>query len=264
MKYSVVFVEDEQIVRQEIVASVPWDSLGLELIGTAADGLEGEVLIKNLEPDIVITDIRLPGQSGLEMLENCPVNHAIILSGHTDFSYMKQAIRLRVFDYLLKPVDDEELSQTLLMVIEKIKEEESDMETLRKKAASHGELIPLPKNMGNHVIDATIGYISANYASPVGLQEAAAYLELSESHLSRLFKEVTGLNFLQYLNAWRVNKSVALMSDPKRTIADIALSCGFPTPGYFAKIFKRFTGKTPTQFRDEQGIAPSEKGEGGS
>ena len=253
MNYTVVFVEDEQIVREEIVASVRWELLGLSLVGTAADGMEGEEMIKTLEPDIVITDIRLPAQSGLEMLAACPVNHAIILTGHTDFSYMKQAIRLGVFDYLLKPVDDEELEETLSLLVKKIQEEERDYETLRTKASTKGELIPLPKNMGNHVVDATIGYIGANYAKAVGLQEAAAYLELSESHLSRLFKEVTGLNFLQYLNAWRVNKSVDLMADPKKNIAEIALACGFPTPGYFAKIFKRFTGRTPTQFRDERG-----------
>lgn len=258
MSYTVVFVEDEQIVRQEIVESVQWERLGLKLVGTAADGLEGENLIKSLEPDIVITDIRLPAQSGLEMLAACPVNHAIILTGHTDFSYMKQAIRLGVFDYLLKPIDDEELEETLSLLIKKIQEEESDFETLRTKAGTKGELIPLPRNMGNHVIDATISYIGANYASPVGLQEAAAFLELSESHLSRLFKEVTGLNFLQYLNAWRINRSVELMVDPKKNIAEIALACGFPTPGYFAKIFKRFTGKTPTQFRDEQGSSHPE------
>jgi len=58
MSYSVVFVEDEQIVREEIVSSIRWELLGLELVGTAADGLEGEQLIKRVEPDIVITDIR--------------------------------------------------------------------------------------------------------------------------------------------------------------------------------------------------------------
>ncbi len=262
MSYTVVFVEDEQIVRKEIVASVRWDLLGLKLVGTAADGKEGEEMIKALEPDIVITDIRLPAQSGLEMLAACPVNHAIILTGHTDFSYMKQAIRLGVFDYLLKPVDDEELEETLALLVKKIQEEESDVEQLRKRAGTHNELIPLPRNVGNHVIDATITYIGANYANPVGLQEAASYLELSESHLSRLFKEVTGLNFLQYLNAWRINKSVALMANPTKNIAEVALACGFPTPGYFAKIFKRFTGKTPTQFRDEGGTLEGQWGEG--
>ncbi|MGE4584996.1 MAG: helix-turn-helix domain-containing protein [Sphaerochaeta sp.] len=253
MSYSVVFVEDEQIVQEEIASSIRWELLGLNLVGTASDGLEGEQLIKRLEPDIVITDIRLPAQDGLTMLSHCPVNHAIILTGHTDFNYMKQAIRLGVFDYLLKPVDDEELEETLASLVKKIQEEDHDYEQLRKNPNSGGELIPLPRNVNNHVIDATIAYIAESYAQPVGLQEAAAYLELSESHLSRLFKEVTGLNFLQYLNAWRVNKSVEQMKDPKKNIAEIAISCGFPTPGYFAKIFKRFTNKTPTQFRDEQG-----------
>ena len=122
MSYSVVFVEDEQIVREEIVSSIRWELLGLELVGTAADGMEGEQLIKRVEPDIVITDIRLPAQDGLAMLSHCPVNHAIILTGHTDFNYMKQAIRLGVFDYLLKPIDDEELEETLASLVKKIQE----------------------------------------------------------------------------------------------------------------------------------------------
>ena len=251
MSYSVVFVEDEQIVREEIVSSIRWDLLGLELVGTASDGLSGENLIKEKEPDIVITDIRLPAQDGLTMLSNCPVNHAIILTGHADFSYMKSAIRLGVFDYLLKPIDDEELEETLASLVRKLQEEDREYEDLKKKEHSKSELIPLPKQAGNHVINATIAYIAETYSEPVGLQEAAAYLDLSESHLSRLFKEVTGLNFLQYLNAYRINQAAIMMRDPKLNISEIATNCGFPTPGYFAKIFKRFIGKTPTQFRDE-------------
>jgi two-component system response regulator YesN len=252
MSYTVVLVEDEKIVRDELASSIGWDRLDLKLVGTAGDGLEGEALIKKLEPDIVITDIRLPGIDGLQMLARCPINHAVILSGHTDFSYMKQAIRLGVFDYLLKPVDDEELENTLSSLVGKIKEEDNDYERLRKTRSVTGEeLIPLPRSVNNHVVDNAISFIATNFGKPVGLQEAATFLGLSESHLSRLFKEVTGLNFLQYLNAWRINKSVEMMKDPKRNIGEIATSCGFPTPGYFAKIFKRFSGVTPTQFRDE-------------
>jgi two-component system response regulator YesN len=252
MSYSVIFVEDEQIVREEIVSSIRWKLLGLDLVATAADGIEGEKLIKQYEPDIVLTDIRLPGIDGLTMLSRCPINHAVILSGHTDFNYMKQAIRLGVFDYLLKPIDNEELEKTLSDLVQKMEEEDRDFEQLKKsREASSSELIPLPRGVNNHVIDSTIAFIAENYSSPVGLQEAATFLELSESHLSRLFKEVTGLNFLQYLNAWRINKAVELMKDPKRNIGEIATNCGFPTPGYFAKIFKRFSGVTPTQYRDE-------------
>lgn len=251
MSYSVILVEDEKIVRDELASSIGWERLGLALKAVAGDGIEGEALIRRMEPDIVITDIRLPGIDGLEMLSRCAVSHAVIMSGHTDFTYMKKAIKLGVFDYLLKPVDDDELEATLSSLVERIREEDKGYERLRKKQRSaDSEQIPLPQGVNNHVVDSSISFIASNYDKPVGLQEAASFLGLSESHLSRLFKEVTGLNFLQYLNAWRINKSVEMMKDPKRNIGEIATSCGFPTPGYFAKIFKRFTGVTPTQFRD--------------
>ena len=253
MAYTVVFVEDEEIVRREIVSSIRWEALGLALVGTAGDGAEGERLIKELEPDIVITDIRLPAQDGLAMLAACPVNHALILTGYTDFTYMKQAIRLGVFDYLLKPVDDDELEEALASLVQKIQEEDRDVEQIKRGHKGSDFSITLPKHFNNHVIDSAVSYIVDHFSESVGLQEAATYLGVSESHLSRLFKEVTGLNFLQYLNAYRVNKSVEVMEDPKKNIAEIATSCGFPTPGYYAKIFKRFLGKTPTQFRDTLG-----------
>ncbi|MFA6688630.1 MAG: response regulator transcription factor [Sphaerochaetaceae bacterium] len=251
MSYTVVLVEDEELMRTELEQTTPWEELGLELVGSAENGIEGERLIKELEPDIVVTDIRLPGQDGLTMLSRCPVSHAVILSGHTDFSYMKQAIRLGVFDYLLKPVDDGELESTFRQLVAKIKEEDTELERLKKSKSDGPEYIRLPRKLGNHVVDSAIEFIAEHYGNPIGLQEAAAALDLSESHLSRLFKEVTGLNFLQYLNAWRINRAVDLLLNPKMNIGEISVTCGFPTPGYFAKIFKRFTGATPSQFRDE-------------
>ena len=106
--------------------------------------------------------------------------------------------------------------------------------------------------MNNHIINSVINFIVNNYSSSVGLQEAAQYLGISDSHLSRLFKEATGMNFLHYLNAYRVNKAARMMLDPRKNITEVALECGFPSPGYFAKIFKRFSGQTPTQYRDEK------------
>lgn len=251
MSYTVILVEDEELVRNELASETPWEKLGLELVATAADGFEGEEKIRQLTPDIVVTDIRLPGQDGLKMLASAGVTHAIILSGFTDFSYMQAAIRLGVYDYLQKPIDPDQLEASLKGLIERIKEDEEVLSRLHAKGkAGESELIPLPKSVNNHIINSAISYISASFDKPVGLQEAAMYLQLSESHLSRLFKEETGLNFLQYLNAWRINKAAVMMKDPRKNISEIATGCGFPTPGYFAKIFKRFSGYTPSQYRD--------------
>lgn len=252
MSYSVILVEDEMLVLEDLASTTEWNRLGLNLIATATNGLESEDKIKTLEPDIVITDIRLPGQDGLEMLSHCPVSHAIILSGYTNFSYMQSAIRLGVFDYLQKPLDSEEFEATLLKLVDKIKEEDLELINFRKQNEKNSNgLINLPQSVENHVVNSAIIYISNNYSHPIGLQEASIALNISESHLSRLFKEVTGLNFLSYLNAWRVNKSIEMMKDTRQIISEVAINCGFPTPGYYAKIFRRFIGLTPTQYRDE-------------
>lgn len=249
--YTVILVEDEYLTREEIAKTTDFESLGLKLIGTADNGLSGLKLIQDLDPDIVITDIRLPGMDGLSMLSHCSVSASIILSGHTDFSYTKQAIRLGVFDYLQKPFDDEELCETLKRVITKLDEEKKDIEILQKDIdLSTNPRLKLPKNVGNLQVDSAISFIEKNYFKAIGLKEASEFVNLSESHLSRLFKEISGLNFLQYLNAYRINEALKLMKNPKYNITEISLSCGFPNPSYFAKIFKKFTNCSPSQYRD--------------
>jgi two-component system response regulator YesN len=254
MAYTVVIVEDEQIIREDLEKTTPWESLDLVCIGSASDGLEGERMIKTLAPDMVITDIRLPGQDGLAMLRQCQVAHAIILSGHSDFSYMQAAIRLGVYDYLLKPVDDGELEKSLASLVDALREEDRELAELKQTQQDDQSSIYLPRNVGNHMVESAIVYINDHFNESMGLLETAQFLQISESHLSRLFKEVTGWNFLHYLNAWRVNQAIELLEDPRLNIAMISNRCGFPTPGYFAKIFRRFTGKTPSQYRDEHSM----------
>ncbi len=246
--FTVVIVEDEQLIREEILQSTPWERIGLQVVGSAADGIEGERIIRETEPDIVITDIRLPGQDGLEMLRTCAVEHAIILSGHSDFTYMRTAIKLGVFDYLRKPFDDEELEQTLISLVEALRQEEDEIASLGN-TRTDGNRIELPVKVSNHIVDHAIRIIAHQYAKPIGLQETATHLNISEGHLSRLFKEHTGINFLQYLNAWRVNRALELLDDPRMNITMVCTRCGFPTPGYFTKVFRRFIGMTPTQYR---------------
>ena len=249
MSYTVIIVEDEDLIRQEIEQCTPWERLGLIVVGTAANGIEGAELITRLNPDIVITDIRLPGRDGLEMVQSCAVDHAIILSGHSDFSYMRSAIRLGVFDYLLKPFDDAELEKALVLLVEKLKDEEQEISSIGKDHLIQRGL-ELPSEVSNHIVDNTIQIIAKQYDSCIGLQEVAEMLQVSTSHLSRIFKEYTSINFMQYLQAYRINRAIELLQDYHLNISMISTQCGFPTPGYFTKVFRKFLGKTPTQFRD--------------
>ena len=245
-KLKVVLVEDEEIVLRELEETIDWEGLGLEVVGTAKDGIEGENMIKTLSPDIVVTDIKLPGKTGLQMIEDAAVTNGIILSGYTDFEFTKRAIRLGVFDYLEKPVDDDELEASLKTLAIRIIEDEKDMDSI-----SDGCRIVLKDDVQSHWIKVAIEYIGKNYMNQIALSDIARETRLSESHLSSLFKAETGINFLQYLNAVRINAAIRLLSSSSMNVSEIARSTGFPNPGYFTKIFRRFMGKTPTEYRNE-------------
>lgn len=249
--YTVAIVEDEKITLDELLLTIDWKKLGLEVIGTAENGIQGEELIKRESPDIVLTDIRLPGQDGLEMLSHSPVDYAVILSGHTDFKYTKRAIQLGVVDYLEKPVDDDELINLLKRIVFDLNQEEK-----LKSSGNSINIVNLPEEINNHIVSLSIEYIKAHYSERIGLGDIAEYTRTSENHLSSIFRETTGINFLQYLNGYRINKSAELLKTTSLNIAEVADACGFPTPSYFTKMFKRFSSLTPREFRDS---APQEK-----
>ena len=120
----VVIADDEERICQLIRALVDWGAMGMEISGVAHNGLEASELVKNTRPHILITDIRMPGKSGLELIEEVkkavPDLEIVIISGYAHFEYAKNAIRFGVGDYLLKPVDKTELNMTLEKLKEKV------------------------------------------------------------------------------------------------------------------------------------------------
>ena len=113
----VVIADDEERICQLIQALINWDSLEMEIAGMAHNGIEAFDVVQKVRPDILITDIRMPGLSGLELIEKvkaaCPEVEIIIISGYAHFEYAQQAIRFGVGHYLLKPINKAELTETL-------------------------------------------------------------------------------------------------------------------------------------------------------
>lgn len=246
-KYSVIVIEDEKLLREELILTVPWADFDFEVIGQADNGIEGEKIIKKTNPDLVITDIRMPGQSGLQLLENVFVPFSIILTAHKDFDYVRKAMRIGAFDYLLKPFDDKELFAVLGKISQKLKERDDAERELTHKDA----FFTLPTESSNRLVHELLSLLHTRFSDIAGLQEAAEALAVSESHLARIFKENTGMTFLNYLTLYRINRSIQLMGNPRLNIGEIASLSGFVSPGYYAKIFKKTTGKTPMDFRNE-------------
>jgi two-component system response regulator YesN len=132
----VLIADDEQNVRSGLIMLIPWEEAGCEVIGEASDGDEGLEKIFELNPDIVIADIRMPGITGIEMLTRAKVcgytGKSIILSGYSDFSYARDAITIGVKKFILKPVDEDEVLSTLKELAAEIAEERERQKLIQK------------------------------------------------------------------------------------------------------------------------------------
>ena len=127
---TVLLVDDEPNVRQGVKMMIPWDELELEVIGEGEDGDDGFAKIMSLSPDIVVADVKMPGMTGIQMIEAAVNNgysgKCLILSGYSDFTYAKEAMSLGVKEFILKPVDEDELIEALKSVRDEILGERKD------------------------------------------------------------------------------------------------------------------------------------------
>ena len=125
--YKVLIIDDESIIRKGIKNIINWKQLDCEVCADASDGIEGIDLIKKYLPEIIITDIRMPGLDGLNMIKQVrgivPYSKIIILTGYRDFDYVQEAIKCGAFDFLLKPSKIEELTAVLSRAVNEINDQ---------------------------------------------------------------------------------------------------------------------------------------------
>ncbi|WP_053943307.1 response regulator transcription factor [Kallipyga gabonensis] len=235
----VLLVEDENLIRRGLLYKTDWTELQCVVVGEAGSGTEGLAQIEALRPDIVITDIRMPDMDGLEMLRKgqdiCPF-YSIILSGYSEFDYAQQAIHLGVTEYLLKPLDENELKDCLKRIVA----------AHENQAASPSiKTSEEPVSLKNKYADAMLQYIRNHYAERISLTDLSQELNISCTHLNAKFKAETGYTFHAFLNYYRIRRAVELQKSGQYKLYEIAELVGFSDYKYFNKVFKKYTGYSP-------------------
>lgn len=128
--YTVVVADDEYELRNAIVQRIDWNAAGFRVVGAAENGIEALELVEKLEPDLLLTDIKMPFLSGIDLARQVreirPAMHIAFLSGYDDFSYAQQAIQYNIISYMLKPLSLEELTQELIAIREKMDARKED------------------------------------------------------------------------------------------------------------------------------------------
>lgn len=153
----IFLAEDEVIVRETIKRMIPWENLGFELVGEAADGEMALPLLLRQKPDLLITDIKMPFMDGLTLAKvakkEIPGLKVVILSGYDDFNYAKQAINIGVEDYLLKPITKNALIERLTEIRSRYEHEKTQKEYYEK---FHREMQAYEKNSGRDFFEALV------------------------------------------------------------------------------------------------------------
>lgn len=135
--YKILIVDDEQMIREGIEMTMPWSSLGIGEVYTAASAIQAAAMIEEKQPDLMITDIQMAEMTGLELVEDIREKmqsmRIIILTGYDLFEYAHRALQLQVHDFLLKPVDEEELEKSIRRQIQALEKERDSLEMTRTR-----------------------------------------------------------------------------------------------------------------------------------
>ena len=237
-KLNVLLVDDEIIIRQGFIKLFDWQAHDCQVIGQASDGLEALSKIDELKPDIVIMDINIPIMNGLKVIELSRIKHPdtafVIVSGYDDFSYCRQALKLKITDYILKPVNYEEFGNCIdnlkISLFESKKENKDSQQKDRM-------IVSITKYLQNHLQE------------DVSLNVLAQEFHLNAQYISQLFKSEIGVGFLTYLTNIRIEHAKKLLLSTDDALSDISDQCGYNDYRVFTKVFKKKEGITPSQFR---------------
>ncbi|MCR5156663.1 MAG: response regulator [Butyrivibrio sp.] len=246
----VMIVDDEKYVRMGIKTETDWALIGCEVVAEASNGLEALEMAEEARPDLVVSDIRMPKMDGIELAEKLtekyPGVKVIFLTAYNEFEYARQAIRIGVSDYLLKPFQDGELEasiQRLLHLHPNAPASNSELEE---------QLIPLKRKeeVANRYVQTAITYIEEHYPDvDFSLGKLAESMSVSEGHISRLFKSETDQSINNYLTRYRIKRAMDYLKDVNVKVYEVAEKVGYQDIAYFSNTFKKLVGKTPSDYQ---------------
>ena len=259
----VIVLEDEPNLRKELVLFTPWQELGFLLAGEGENGKEGLDLIQKYNPDIVLTDIRMPEMDGLQMIQKVQETmnsepQWIIISGYTEFEYARKAMQLGVQEYLLKPVENQALEEALIKAKEAVYAKNQQTKLNKIVDAQNQQALAFFRTYGSNLqgkktvdyVKKAVEIIQERYIQGITIEETAEILKISTGYLSRLFRQETGYTFMDYLMYTRVTEAAKLLTKADSKIYEVADMVGYTDARYFSQVFKRVTGLTPREFKD--------------
>ena len=238
---NIILVDDETAMLDILQQVIQWEELGIKKVYTARNAEQAKELLQEKKIDITLCDIEMPKESGLDLIEWIqglyPSVVNIILTGHADFNYARNAISLGVYRFLLKPVSFEEVEQTVRDAVEKIESElvSGDNKTQGKELSA---------------VEEVKKYLEKHYNEVITRNDVESLVHLNRDYINREFKEATGYTLMEYIHYCRVCAAKKLLRETQDSVSEICIKIGYDHPAYFSKIFKKRTGLSPLEYRN--------------
>ena len=257
-----LIADDEKLEREALAELVQRRFEREVVLEVAENGRKAADTAVLWGADLILMDIEMPGMSGLDaaraVLAQRPSCRVIFVTAYSLFQYAHEAVHLGACDYLLKPVDPDELEASVRRAMRQI-ETERKLEELAaarpqpEQTETEEEAEDAPEEGENSqtalVMAHVRRYLEDNYMFDLSLDSVGEILHISPAYLSAQFKKYQKMNFLDCLTELRINAAKELLSDPFRSSAEVASMVGYEDASYFARAFKKRTGMTPTQYR---------------
>ncbi len=251
-----VLIADDEPIEITIVTKIIQKNFkdGIEIV-QAVNGREAIEKFLEKKCQVVLLDVEMPGINGLEAAERirkedktCSI---IFLTAFDEFTYAKRAITVKALDYLLKPVSDDEL---IAVIDEAIRLVEGDIKSSLSEGAISNEACAIENQKIEHlriniVQEMIMNFIANHYTEDISLQDVAKAMNYSDPYFCKLFKQCFEKSFTTYLSEFRVNKAKQLLVDVTINVKEISDRVGYRDSNYFAKVFKRVVGVTPSEYR---------------
>lgn len=245
--WKVLIADDEPKIRHGLKKWIDELNIPFEVVAEAKNGLEAINLSEKYKPNLCLVDISMPIINGLEFIRNLKdiskESLVIIISGYDSFDYALRAVKLHVYDYLLKPVPKTDFINVMRKIDEELKLKYNYIDRRDKNTPIEYSAIVLRVKE----------YIDENYSdSELNLSKVAIIFNINKTYISKLMKQELGMSFIEYLTDVRLSKAKEIIkNDVLRTpMYEIASRVGYGSQHYFSRVFKNIVGVSPIEYRN--------------